>query len=236
MTQMLAEACCKKEAQLCAKPLLKWAGGKTQLLKDILPRIPTSYGNYIEPFVGGGALFFSLSPRESILADSNPELINMYKQVADNVEGVIAYLHNYENTVNMFYYVRKQDWTQLTPTEAAARMIFLNKTCYNGLYRVNKSGDFNVPFGKYKNPKICDENALRTAAAILKKATILCDDYKTILEHSAQPGDFVFLDPPYLPVSEYADFKRYTKEQFYEEDHFELANEIMRLHEKGCHV
>lgn len=120
--------------------------------------------------------------------------------------------------------------------EAAARTIYLNRTCYNGLYRVNKKGQFNVPYGKYKNPKICDTEALHAASQALRKADIVCGDYFLVLEHYAQPGDFIFLDPPYLPISEYSDFKRYTKEQFYEEDHVELAKQVMRLHEKGCHV
>ena len=218
------------------KPILKWAGGKTQMLPDLLPKVPTSYGRYIEPFFGGGALFFSLCPEKAIIADSNPELINLYRQVADNVESVIFYLKQYENTSEIFYSVRSLDWEQLSKPEAAARTLFLNRTCYNGLYRVNKKGQFNVPYGKYKNPKICDTEALYAASSALKKAEIICGDYSLVLEHYAQPGDFIFLDPPYLPISEYSDFKRYTKEQFYEEDHVELAKEVIRLHEKGCHI
>lgn len=219
-----------------ANPILKWAGGKTQLLSELLPKVPDRYGRYIEPFFGGGALFFALEPEKSIIADSNPELINMYRQVADNVDDVIAVLKKYKNTAESFYSVRNQDWAQLPSVEAAARTIFLNKTCFNGLYRVNKDGKFNVPYGKYANPKICDENGLRAASMALKKATILCGDYLLVLDHYAQAGDFVFLDPPYLPISEYADFKRYTKEQFYEEDHVELAKMVMRLQERGCYV
>ncbi len=219
-----------------AKPILKWAGGKTQMLNDLLPKLPSSYGRYIEPFFGGGAMFFALRPENAIIADSNPELINMYRQVAANVDEVIQYLKKYENTSEMFYTVREQEWTQLPKAEAAARTIFLNRTCFNGLYRVNKQGKFNVPYGKYANPKICDEDGLRAASEALKKAEILCGDYLLVLDHYAQPGDFVFLDPPYLPISEYADFKRYTKEQFYEEDHVELAKIIMRLQERGCHI
>ena len=218
------------------KPILKWAGGKTQMLPDLLPKVPTSYGRYIEPFFGGGALLFSLCPEKAIIADSNPELINLYRQVADNVESVIFYLKQYENTSEIFYSVRSLDWEQLSKPEAAARTLFLNRTCYNGLYRVNKKGQFNVPYGKYKNPKICDTEALYAASSALKKAEIICGDYSLVLEHYAQPGDFIFLDPPYLPISEYSDFKRYTKEQFYEEDHVELAKEVIRLHEKGCHI
>lgn len=226
----------KKLDRIQARPILKWAGGKTQMLNDILPKIPSSYGKYIEPFLGGGALFFALQPEKSIIADSNPELINVYRQVADNVEDVINYLQQYENTKDIFYAVRGQDWLSLKASEAAARTIFLNKTCFNGLFRVNKKGQFNVPYGKYKNPKICDMEMLHAASSILRKAEILCDDYMLVLEHYAQPDDFVFLDPPYLPISAYSDFKRYTKEQFYEEDHVELAKQIMSLHEMGCHV
>ena len=219
-----------------AKPILKWAGGKTQMLGELMPRIPKTYGRYIEPFFGGGALFFSLKPEKAIIADSNPELINMYLQVANNVDDVIACLQKYENTSEMFYDVRAEDWQSLPKAEAAARTIYLNKTCFNGLYRVNKSGQFNTPYGKYKNPKICDTDALRLASEALRKADILCGDYILVLEHYAQPGDFVFLDPPYLPIGPNSDFKRYTKEQFYEDDHVELAKMIGTLHERGCYV
>ena len=232
----MAERAIRKAESVQARPILKWAGGKTQMLGELLPKVPTSYGRYIEPFFGGGAMFFALQPENAVIADSNPELINMYREVADHVEDVIQYLKRYENTPEMFYAVRSQKWTTLPKAEAAARIIFLNKTCFNGLYRVNKQGQFNVPYGKYKNPKICDDDGLRAASEALKKADILCGDYLLVLEHYAQPGDFVFLDPPYLPISEYADFKRYTKEQFYEKDHVELAKMIMTLHERGCHV
>lgn len=232
----MADNTVKQPSPIPTKPILKWAGGKTQMLNELLPKVPPTYGRYIEPFLGGGALFFALQPENAIIADSNPELINMYRQVAEHVDGVIKYLRNYENTSEMFYTVRALDWTQLPKLEAAARTIYLNKTCFNGLFRVNKKGQFNVPFGKYSNPKICDVDGLYAASKALKKADIICGDYFQVLEHYAQPGDFIFLDPPYLPVSEYADFKRYTKEQFYEEDHVELAKAVMRLHELGCYV
>ena len=218
------------------RPLLKWAGGKTQLLNEIKPKIPKSFGRYIEPFFGGGALYFALTPDQSVIADSNLELINMYQQVANNVNLVIKYLQLYQNDEEIYYTIRSQDWLQLPSEEAAARTIYLNKTCFNGLYRVNKKGQFNVPFGHYKNPKICDQEALFSASTVLQKANIICADYKKVLQDFAQPGDFIFLDPPYLPISEYSDFKRYTKEQFYEEDHIELAHEVERLHNLGCHV
>ena len=232
----MSEQAIKKAAPIQAKPILKWAGGKTQMLGELIPKVPASYGRYIEPFLGGGAMFFALQPENAVIADSNPELINMYRQVASHVEDVIKNLRTYENTSEMFYAVRSLEWTALPKAEAAARTIYLNRTCFNGLYRVNKQGRFNVPFGRYKNPKICDEEGLRAASEVLKKAEILCGDYILVLEHYAQPGDFVFLDPPYLPISEYSDFKRYTKEQFYEEDHIELAKMVTTLHERGCHI
>lgn len=233
--QLLEQTEAKLES-IQAKPILKWAGGKTQLLDYLLPKVPSSYGRYIEPFLGGGAMFFALQPEEAVIADSNPELINLYTQVAWQVDEVIEYLKKYRNNEELFYDIRAKDWEQLSKSEAAARTIFLNRTCFNGLYRVNKKGQFNVPFGKYKNPKICDEDVLRSASALLKKAEIVCDDYTTVLEQYAQPGDFLYLDPPYLPVSEYSDFKRYTKEQFYEEDHRDLANIIVQMRERGCYT
>jgi DNA adenine methylase len=218
------------------RPLLKWAGGKTQMLSNILPIMPKNYGRFIEPFFGGGALFFSVKPSGGLIADSNPELVNLYSSVANDVDGVMGQLALYENTEDIYYALRALDWTNMPSAEAAARTIFLNRTCFNGLYRVNRKGQFNVPFGRYKNPKILDKESLRAASALLQDTTIICGDYKTVLRDHAQQNDFIFLDPPYLPVSAYADFKRYTKEQFYEEDHVELAAEVHRLHELGCHV
>lgn len=222
--------------ELPCRPILKWAGGKSQMLGDLLPRVPKKYGRFIEPFFGGGAMFFALRPENAIIADSNPELVNLYRTVAGDVDGVIACLKKHVNTEEAFYKVRAQDPASLTSAQAAARTIYLNKTCFNGLYRVNKSGGFNAPFGRYKNPRILDEDNLRAASAVLRRATIVQGDYKKVLKEHAQKGDFVFLDPPYLPVSAYADFKRYTKEQFYDEDHHELAAEISRLQALGCHV
>ncbi|MGP1667820.1 MAG: DNA adenine methylase, partial [Rhodanobacter sp.] len=182
------------QATNITRPLLKWAGGKTQLLGEIIPKIPKKYGRFIEPFFGGGAVFFAVHPAGGIIADSNPELVNLYRSVADDVEGVMAQLRRYENTEEVFYAARALDVTKLSNIEAAARTIFLNRTCFNGLYRVNKSGQFNVPFGRYKNPKILDEDALKAASELLSKTTIICGDYKTVLQENAQTGDFIFLD------------------------------------------
>jgi len=223
------------DVEIHARPVLKWAGGKTQMLSLLTGLYPSSGCRYIEPFFGGGALFFALNPIESIISDSNPELINLYTQIASEPDAIISALSEWHNDESLFYELRSLDWEQITPSRAAARTIFLNRTCYNGLYRVNRKGQFNVPFGKYKNPKICDVDNIRAASHHLSNAEIILADYKAVLQ-KAERGDFVFLDPPYLPISESADFKRYTKEQFYEEDHEELAEEAKRLQSIGCHV
>ena len=218
------------------KPILKWAGGKTQLLDHLLPKIPQEYNKYIEPFFGGGALFFALKPSNSIIADSNPELINLYRVIAKDVNPLINELKNLKNEKDFFYDMRKKEFSELSEIEAAARTIFLNKTAFNGLYRVNKKGQFNVPFGYYKNPKILDEDQLLAASKLLKKTKILLGDFKDVLCENAKKGDFIFLDPPYLPVSKFSDFKRYTKEQFHEKDQISLANLVNKLSKKGCHI
>lgn len=218
------------------RPLLKWAGGKTQLLDILMPLIPNEYGRYIEPFFGGGALYFEHQPKQSIISDSNPELINLYNVIANNSKEVIKLLKTYPNDPEFFYQMRSKDRLTLSCEEAAARTIYLNRTCFNGLYRVNRKNEFNVPFGSYKNPSICDVSNILNVSKMLKNTEILCGDYKNILKNQARANDFIFLDPPYLPISEYSDFKRYTKEQFYEEDHRDLAEEVHRLYDMGCNI
>ncbi len=224
------------ERRLPVKPILKWAGGKSQLLKDLRPLVPKSYGKYIEPFFGGGALFFSLCPEQAIIADANPELINLYQCVQQNPQKLIDLLKEGKNTEEEFYAMRARHFESLERFEAAARTFYLNRTCFNGLYRVNRKGQFNVPYGRYKNPNLCPEDAIHAAAQALKNAQIRLADYKDVLQNHANKGDFVFLDPPYMPISKYSDFKRYTKEQFGEEDHRQLAEEVTRLGQMGCHV
>ncbi len=231
---MLAETTDVKPKSI--RPVLKWAGGKRQLIPALLERMPTSYSTYHEPFLGGGALFFHLQPKQSIIADANEELINLYNVIANDLASLVSALQPHINDADYFYAQRAKDWTQLSAVDAASRTLFLNRTCFNGLYRVNKKGQFNVPFGKYANPTICDEQGLAAAAKLLKTATLCAGDYKAVLAQHAKQGDFVFLDPPYHPISQYSDFKRYTKEQFREQDHIELAEEVARLQELGCHV
>lgn len=218
------------------KPVIKWAGGKGQLLADLHRRKPETFGRYIEPFIGGGAFFFDLMPDQAIIADSNPELVNLYRCLRDDYSSILGHLITFRNEEDFYYELRSEKFGELEPSYAAARTIFLNRTCFNGLYRVNKKGEFNVPFGRYKNPNFCDPDVLRAASHALQGVTIEEGDYLSVLQKHAKAGDFVFLDPPYLPISEYADFKRYTKEQFYDEDHRDLAAEVRRLQEIGCHV
>jgi len=234
--QSLNESNLKLSPPKVSRPLLKWAGGKTQMIPNLLEAMPKKYENYIEPFIGGGALFFHLSPKSAVIADSNPELISLYRQIARDHESVLKLLWEMPNDEDFFYRERARKFEELSPTQAAARTIYLNRTCFNGLFRVNKSGGFNVPYGRYKDPKIADDHLLKAASEVLGGAEIVLGDYRHVLEQYAKKGDLIFLDPPYLPISQYSDFQRYTKEQFYEDDHRELAAEVKRLSELGCHV
>lgn len=218
------------------RPLMKWAGGKTQLLPRLAAAAPAQYGRYIEPFVGGGALFFHLRPERAVIADSNGELVSMYRAVAADPDAVFAALQTMRNTEKFFYEVRALEWSTMTPAEAAARTLFLNRTCFNGLYRVNQKGQFNVPFGRYAKLSVPDLAQLNAASRVLRTAEIVEGDYLDVLGRYAAAGDFVFLDPPYVPVGVYSDFKRYTKEQFTEDDHRNLAAEVRRLTRLGCRV
>ena len=218
------------------RPLLKWAGGKTQLLPQIVKAAPERFNKYIEPFIGGGAVFFNLQPGRSVISDTNAELISMYKAVASNPEAVARELGSMRSNEAFFYEIRSLKFEDLSTEAAAARTIYLNRSCFNGLYRVNRRGEFNVPFGRYKSVNLPDSQVLRCASSVLSRATIVHGDYLTVLGQYAAEGDFIFLDPPYLPISKYSDFKRYTKEQFHEKDHRELAEEVRRLTGVGAHV
>ena len=217
------------------KPFLKWAGGKTQLLSELHKYVPNNFNKYIEPFIGGGAMFFSLNPHESIIADANEELVITYRQVKIAVEKVIEHLKTFEHNETFYYNLRSLDPNELEHSYRAARLIYLNKTCFNGLYRVNKKGQFNVPYGKGNN-SFLNVEALRNASEFLSQTTIITGDYLDVLRRFATAGDFIFLDPPYYPVSKHSDFKRYTKEFFYHEDQVRLKQEFDRLVNIGCKV
>lgn len=217
------------------KPFLKWAGGKSQLLPELVKYIPKNYNKYIEPFLGGGALFFYLNPRAPIISDLNDELILTYKAIRDNVEKVISILKSYQNNEQFYYQIRNLEPKNLIEEERAARLIYLNKTCYNGLYRVNKRGKFNVPYAN-GNGNFLDEKSLIEASYVLRCAEIIHSDYRDVLKKYASKDDFIFLDPPYFPVGKYSDFKRYTKEFFYERDHEKLKSQFDELVGLGCYV
>lgn len=217
------------------KPFLKWAGGKSQLIPELIKYVPESFNQYIEPFLGSGALYFYLNPSSPIISDLNEELTITYETVKYNVEELIDLLRKYKNGEEFYYRIRSLNPKVLTNIERAARLIFMNKTCFNGLYRVNKKGEFNVPFGK-RNGDFLNKELLRDANNFLQNAEIINANYLDVLIDNANKGDFIFLDPPYYPVGKYSDFKRYTKEFFYHEDHLKLKKEFDRLVNMGCYV
>lgn len=222
-----------------ATPFLKWAGGKSRLLQTFDRFFPSTFNSskhrYFESFIGGGAVFFHLSPPKAVISDLNPELINCYRMIKDNVEELIGALRKHKNDKDHFYRVRALDTSKLSPVERAARLIFLNKTCFNGLYRVNSRGQFNVPFGRYSNPKICDELNLREVSAALTEVDIHCGPFEEILKR-ARKGDFVYLDPPYQPVSATSNFTGYTATCFGNSDQERLADVAHTLSKRGCSI
>jgi DNA adenine methylase len=220
-----------------AAPFLKWAGGKGRLLKQYDPYFPprNEIRHYYEPFIGGAAVFFYLQPQEATLSDINNKLVDAYRIVQQNVEGLIRLLKEHKNEKEYFYRVRSLDPTNLSPQEQAARLIFLNKTCYNGLYRENQGGRFNVPFGRYKNPRICDEQRLRTASTVLQGVNLREAEFDQALSN-AVPGDFIYLDPPYAPISDTSNFTSYNRYNFLAADQHRLADTVHDLTARGCTV
>lgn len=207
-----------------ARPFLKWAGGKTQLLPQLLDAAPARIDVYYEPFLGGGAFFFALQSagrfRSAVLSDSNDELINAYLQVRDRVEDLIHALSVHQRKYGVLagdqradYYYQIRAKHHSCDLGGAARLIFLNKTCFNGLYRVNSRGEFNVPHGRYANPVICDEANLRGASAALSGVELVAQDFAAALSWAGR-GDFVYCDPPYMPLSTTASFTSYTSADF----------------------
>ena len=212
-----------------AKPFLKWAGGKRQLLSHLRERVPTDHGTYHEPFIGGGALFFDIAPERAVIADFNLRLVRTYTAVRDHTEAVIDLLSTYPNEKEFYLNMRARDIDNASDEEIAAWMIFLNRTGFNGLYRVN------VPFGRYKNPKICNTEILRAAAERLAGVEILHGDFRSV-EDRVEEGDFVYFDPPYVPASNTASFTAYTKNGFGLADQAELRDLARRLKDKGVSV
>jgi DNA adenine methylase len=222
--------------------LVKWAGGKKQLLEQFEKYFPNEIENYFEPFIGGGSVaFYLLKSNKNIkkahLSDINEELIITYNVVKNNINELIELLKEHKSRHNKeFYYsIRKEDIKKLTPVQIAARFIYLNRTCFNGLYRVNSKGEFNVPIGSYKNPAICNEEDLREISHLLQKDDIrIAQFYDAVKE--AKKGDFVYFDPPYYPLTKGKSFTTYTKDNFLEKEQEKLAEVFRELDKRGCKV
>src|SRR5690554_5777841 len=231
--------------EVAARPFLKWAGGKQQLLAEYESYFPNAFRRYFEPFLGGGAVFFHLRmtgrlPGAVYLFDNNEELIKVYIMVRDNPDELIKILavHKERHCRDYYYAIRNLDrridaLNALNDPERAARTIYLNRTCFNGLYRVNKKGEFNVPMGRYKKPHILDEDLLKADSYALQGVNIEAGDFRSVVE-LAEPGDFFYFDPPYHPLSKTSSFTGYTAGSFSEQDQRDLAAVFTRLTAKGC--
>jgi DNA adenine methylase len=223
-----------------ARPPVKWAGGKTQLLPELRKHVPPRFDRYFEPFVGGGALYFSLAPPEAVLVDSNADLIAAYEAIASSPNLLIRLLRSADEQYAQhgieFYYRVRDVIPHETPLDRASRLIILNKTCFNGLYRVNKSGKFNVPAGKFKTPPtICDEENIRACSRRLQLASINCGDFEPHVQE-AKRGDLCYFDPPYIPTSATADFTSYTADGFGYDDQARLRDCAASLKRRGVTV
>ena len=218
-----------------AGPFLKWAGGKGRLISQYRPHFPKRFRKYHEPFLGGGAVFFHLQPRAAFLSDSNFELIDTYTAIRDDVAQVIKELQAHRYEKEHYYRIRDVDPRKLNLARRAARMIFLNRTCFNGLYRLNKQGKFNVPIGSYKNPTICHRQKLLAASRALTGTSLECRSFDTVLQR-AVAGDLVYFDPPYHPLSDTANFTSYDRNGFGEEDQIKLAWVMRELRKRGAFV
>ncbi|MDH5431443.1 MAG: DNA adenine methylase [Nitrosopumilus sp.] len=226
------------------KPFVKWAGGKRQLIPILNENLPETFGTYFEPFLGGGALLFHmLTERQSqkcSISDLNSDLVLSYTTIRDRVEDLITSLKNHEKNYqkdSKSYYYSIRESNPRSQIEKTSRLIFLNRTCFNGLYRVNSKGKFNVPLGKYSNPNIVNEDNLRSVSHILQssKVSINCRDFEAVLR-DAKKDDLVYFDPPYQPVSDTANFTSYTNKDFTYDDLSRLAELCMDLDSKGCRV
>jgi len=218
------------------KPFLKWAGGKSYLLPELICRLPGEFNCYFEPFAGGSALFFAMQPQRALLSDINPELINVYQVVRTDVESLIKDLSSHVYEKDYYYTVRsvdrRSDFKQWSNVKKASRLIFLNKTCFNGLYRVNSRGEFNVPFGRYTNPTICDADNLRACSKALQNTKITMQPFIDTPK-KAKRGDFIYFDPPYLPLTDTSNFTGYAKNGFAPEMQVRLRDMCLELNKKG---
>lgn len=218
------------------RPFLKWAGGKSRLIQQYIRYFPQNYQTYYEPFLGGGAIFFYLQPPAAVLTDINAELITTYRCVRDHVEELICILKEHKIRHNKDYYYSMRAKSSGNELEQAARLIYLNKTCFNGLYRVNSQGKFNVPLGRYDNPNICHEDLLRAASMALASCEIKYADFTEVLNYATSSNDFVFCDPPYHPISNTSYFTGYNQNSFAEKDQERLRNTCEELANRGVKV
>ena len=228
------------QVEIVAHPVVKWVGGKTKLLPELLARMPKTFGRYYEPFIGGAAMFFKLAPARAVIADVNPDLVALYQTLARDPQGVIKKLvHHRDAHDEAHYYATREKWNhnhmQWTNAERAATFIYLNKTCFNGLWRVNRSGDFNVPIGRYTDPPICVPDAIRAASVQLARAEIRLGDYQVAID-DAKPGDFIYFDPPYDPINSTSSFTSYTAGDFNADNQRTLAATAKQLIDRGCKV
>lgn len=218
------------------RPFLKWAGGKGKLITQYNHYLPNGFDTYYEPFLGGGAIFFYLQPPSSILMDINPELVNVYCCIRDRVDHVIELLEIHQRQHSHDYYYQMRASAGATDLEKAARIIYLNRTCFNGLYRENSKGQFNVPMGRYKNPTICDVELLRATSAALRSTRIELSSFEAVLQDANSSQDFVYLDPPYHPISATSKFTSYNRYAFTESDQIQLRDTFVTLVERGVNV
>ena len=227
--------CQSQQFQAIARPFIKWAGGKAKLIEQYKPFLPQDFDCYYEPFLGGGALFFHLAPqlqaqgKKAYLSDLNPELVNVYQCVQGQVEALIAQLAEHQVNHDKAWYYKVRANLETDPVKRAARFIYLNKTCFNGLYRENSQGLFNVPMGRYKNPRICAPDLLRPASAALQIADIAQQPFTAVLDYAKTPLDFVYFDPPYHPLSSTSRFTAYSRYSFAEKEQVDLRDAIAQL-------
>lgn len=219
-----------------AKPFLKWAGGKSRLIAQYQPFLPQSFDTYYEPFLGGGALFFHLRPQRAVLSDINPELVNVYTCVRDRVDDLIKHLEDHAANHSHGYYYQMRSSDPDASIERAARLLYLNKTCFNGLYRVNAKGQFNVPMGRYSNPRICDPDLLSAASKALQSATIVQRSFDQILDNALTAQDFIYFDPPYQPLSLTSNFTGYSRDAFTAENQLQLRDIFSQLAQQKVQV
>lgn len=218
------------------RPFLKWAGGKSRLIPQYTPYFPKRYSTYYEPFLGGGAIFFHLLPTRSLLVDINAELVNVYRCVRDHVDGLIERLRVHRDRHCSEYYYHLRSRHHGSAIERAARLIYLNKTCFNGLYRENSKGQFNVPMGRYKNPGIFDPELLRAVSYALQRTQIEVAPFDLVLDYAQGPRDFVYFDPPYFPLSATSSFTAYSRHTFKQEDQIHLRDTFVELAQRGVKV